>query len=148
MKTFGKYQLFEEIGKSPAGTTFRAIDQLSGRAVAVKTLNSADLGSEVKARLYQDLNACAELQHPNIVRILDTGEIDGTIYVATELLHGLDLRRHLQEGQKLSLARKLRIMAQVYDGLALAHRKQIIHGGIRSSNIFLAEHDETRRNEG
>jgi serine/threonine-protein kinase len=148
MKTFGKYQLFEEIGKSPAGTTYRAIDQLSGRAVAVKTLNSADLGSEVKARLCHTLTACAELQHPNIARILDTGEIDGTIYVATELLHGLDLRRYLQAGQKLTLARKLRIMGQVYDGLALAHRKQIVHGGIKPANVFLAEQDETRRNEG
>jgi len=148
MKAFGKYQLIEEIGNSPNGTTYRACDQLSSRIVAVKILHSTGISPEAKTRLCHELTACAELQHPNLARILDTGEIDGTIYVASELLQGVDLRRHLQERRTMALSRKLRIMAQIYDGLAFAHQKQITHGSVRPGNIFLAELDETRRNEG
>jgi serine/threonine protein kinase len=144
MKTFGKYQLLEEIGKGAAGMTYRACDQLSGREVVIKVLNSAGVSPEAKLRFCRELTACSELQHPSIVKMVDIGEVDGAIYAATELLHGMDLRRHLAERRELSLARKLKLIAQVYDGLAFAHGKQAIHGDIKPANIFLTDQFEPK----
>jgi hypothetical protein len=144
MKAFGKYQLLDEIGKSPAGTVYRASDALSGRDLAVKVLDSAAANPELKTRFYAELAACSELQHPNIVKILDIGEVEGAIYIATELLQGADLSRYFLGNRKLSLVRKLRLIAQVYDGLALAHSRKIVHGDIKPANIFLTDQGDAR----
>lgn len=144
MKAFGKYQLLDEIGKSPAGTVYRASDALSGRDLAVKVLDSAAASPESKTRFYAELAACSELQHPNIVKILDIGEVEGAIYIATELLQGVDLNRYFLENRKLTLARKLRLIAQVYDGLALAHSRKIVHGDIKPGNIFLTDQGDAK----
>jgi len=144
MKAFGKYQLLDEIGNGETGTVYRACDPLSAGALVVKVLGASAISPETKAGFCRELTACAQLQHPNIVKILDFGEVDGAIYVATELLQGVDLQRHFLECRKLPLARKLRLIAQVYDGLALAHAEHITHGGIRPRNIFLTDHGEAK----
>src|SRR5271156_16905 len=144
MKAFGKYQLLDEIGKGPAGTAYRARDPLSARELVVKILHPTAADTEAKSHFYRELTACSELQHPNIAKILDFGLVDGTIYVATELLQGVDLHRHFLECRNLSLTRKLRLVAQIYDGLALAHGRQITHGGIKPGNIFLADHGDAK----
>ena len=138
MKTFGKYQLLEEIGSGPSGTlyTFRDVE------LALKVLRSAPPTS--KQQFCRELAACAELEHPHIARIHDLGEVDGAIYIATELLAGTDLRQCLQEGAKWPLVQKLKFVAQICDGLAFAHRKGIAHGNIKPSNIFIAANREAR----
>ena len=142
MKTFGKYQLLEEIGSGPAGTTYRARDTFRDSELALKVLRSAP--PTLKQQFCRELAACAELQHPHIARVHDLGEVDGAIYIATELLAGTDLRRCLQEGAAWPLVQKLKFVAQICDGLAFAHRNRITHGNIKPSNIFITGNREAR----
>jgi serine/threonine-protein kinase len=145
MTAIGKYRILEEIGASAAGKTFRARDTFRNRKVALKVFDStAAANAQVKSQFCRELGACMELQHPHIVRIRDAGEADGAIYVATELLTGVDLWRHFQEHRFLPLAAKLELMAQVFEALALAHRHGIAHGNIKPSNIFLVAGDDAR----
>jgi eukaryotic-like serine/threonine-protein kinase len=143
MKTFGKYQLLDEIGSGPAGTTYKARDTFRDGEFALKVLRSAALPAS-KKQFCGELAACAELRHPNIVKVHDLGEVDGAIYIATELLAGADLRRSLQESAPRPLAQKLKLIAQICDGLAFAHRNGIAHGNIKPSNIFISEAREAR----
>jgi serine/threonine-protein kinase len=136
MKTFGKYQLLEEIGSGPAGTTYRARDNFRDSELALKVLRSTTAPT-FKQQFCRELALSAELQHAHIETVLDLGEVDGAIYIAKELLAGTDLRRFLQEGAVWPLVQKLKFTAQICDGLAFAHRNKIVHGNINPSNIFL-----------
>jgi serine/threonine-protein kinase len=142
MKAFGKYQLLEEIGSGPAGTIYRARDTFRDIELALKVLRAAPRTS--KQQFCRELAACAELQHPHIARVHDLGDVDGAIYIATELLAGTDLRQCLQDGTVWPLVQKLKFMAQVCDGLAFAHRNRIAHGNIKPSNIFITGNREAK----
>jgi serine/threonine protein kinase len=145
MTAIGKYRILEEIGASAAGKMFRARDTFRNRKVALKVFDSAAVANaQVKSQFCRELGACMELQHPHIARVRDAGEADGAIYVATELLTGVDLCRHFQEHRFLPLVAKLELMAQVCDALALAHRHGIAHGNLKPGNIFLVAGDDAR----
>src|SRR5450755_5096373 len=100
MKAIGKYQIQQEIGSSAAAKLFRARDKFRNREVALKVYDSAlapqSQADELQAKdqFCHELGACAELIHPHIATVLDVGEADGAMYVATELLAGVDLGGH------------------------------------------------------
>src|SRR5216684_1195415 len=120
MKTFGKYHVLDEIGAGPSGVTWRALDPFCNREFALKVLPaSAAANPELKVKLA----ASAELRHAHIAEVCDLGEVDGAIYIATELLAGDGLDRHFRERRVLPLPLKLRLMAQVAEGLTYAHSK-------------------------
>jgi eukaryotic-like serine/threonine-protein kinase len=145
MKTIGKYQVLDEMGRSASGARYRARDPFRNREYALKILSPvAALDAAAKDRLYSELAACAELSHRQIVRVQDVGEADGGVYLATDLLAGGDLRV-LLAGQTANpantapttMAQKLALVAQACEGLAYAHSKGIVHGNIKPSNIFI-----------
>jgi serine/threonine-protein kinase len=139
MKTIGKYQVLGELGRSVAGATYRTRDPFQKRDFAVKVLSPvAALSEEAKDQLCLELAAYGELSHRNIAKIHDLGEVDGGIYLATELFTGADLRSHLAVHDS-AIAQKLTWIAQVCEGLASAHSKEIAHGNLKPSNIFLRE---------
>lgn len=138
MKAIGKYQLLDEIGGGAAGKTYRARDTFRNRELALKVLDpTLFANAEWKEQFCRELGACSDLRHRHITPIVDLGEVDGAIYVATDLLNGVDLRCHLQERRVLPLVEKLEFMTQVCDGLAHAHSKGIAHGNIKPSNLFV-----------
>jgi serine/threonine protein kinase len=142
MKTLGKYQLLEEIGSGSAGTTYRARDTFRDSDVALKVLRSTAPTS--KKEFGRELAKCAELQHRHMEQVHDLGEVDGAIYIAKELLWGMDLRQCLRQSNEWPLVQKLKFTAQICDGLAFAHRKGIVHGNLKPSNIFVAGNREAR----
>jgi len=138
MKSIGKYQVIEELGRSATGETYRARDAFRNREFAVKILQTVPgLSSEAKAKFCGHLAACAELTHRQIAKVHDLGEVDEGIFVATEWLAGMDLRRFIQENKDLPLDQKLAVIAQVAEGLAFAHSRGIAHGNLKPSNIFV-----------
>jgi hypothetical protein len=111
--------------------------------MVLKVLNPAIIGTpELREQICRDLSASAELRHPHIVKVRDLGEVDGAIYIATELLNGVDLRWHIDR-RILSLADKIDLMVQVCGALAFAHSKGVAHGNIKPGNIFVTGKDAT-----
>jgi len=143
MTSIGKYKLMEEMGVGAVGSTFHASDTFRNREMVLKVLNPAIINTpELREQICRDLSASAELRHPHIVKVRDLGEVDGTIYIATELVNGVDLRWHI-ERRILSLADKIDLMVQVCGALAFAHSKAVAHGNIKPGNIFVTGKDAT-----
>ena len=93
MKTIGKYQILGEVGSSATGKTYRARDAVRKIEVALKALDSSSsVTTELKNEFCRDLAACAELRHPNLAKTQDVGEVEVSLYIATELLAGADLQ--------------------------------------------------------
>jgi len=138
MKAIGKYQIIDEIGTGAAGTTYRVRDTAGEREFALKILYSSPSASpETKDQFCRNLASYAELRHPNIAKVHDVGEADGALYVTTELLNGIDLRRHFEERRALPLEEKLEFIAAVCDALTVPHSKGIAHGNLKPGNIFI-----------
>jgi serine/threonine-protein kinase len=145
MKAIGKYQLLEKIGEGAAGVTYRARDSFRNRDLALKILHpSLVANQEWKEQFSKELGLCADLRNSIFVKILDLGEVEDVIYIATDLLSGVDLRCHLAEKRVLTLDQNLEYIAQVCDGLAFAHSKGIAHGNIKPSNLFVIAGKDAR----
>jgi serine/threonine protein kinase len=145
MKAIGKYQLLERIGEGAAGITYRARDSFRNRELAIKVLHPSLVANpEWKEQFSKELGLCADLRHSIFVKILDLGEVEDVIYIATDLLSGVDLRCHLSERRVLTLDQNLEYIAQVCDGLAFAHSKGIAHGNIKPSNLFVIAGKDAR----
>jgi serine/threonine protein kinase len=143
MTSIGKYKLLDEMGVGAVGTTYRASDTFRNREMVLKVLNPAIIGSpELRAQICRDLSASAELRHPHIVKVRDLGDVDGSLYIASELLNGVDLRWHIDR-RILSMADKIELMVQVCGALAFAHSKGVAHGNIKPGNIFVTGTDAT-----
>jgi len=144
-ETIGKYRILERIGRGGMGTVFKAYDPALDRLVAVKVISAdAEVTDELKARFYREAQACAKLNHPNIVVVHDLGEDDGRLYFVMEFLEGEELRRMISQRMPVSLEEKLRLIRQVCDGLHYAHQKGIIHRDIKPGNIFVLRNGQAK----
>jgi serine/threonine protein kinase len=119
------------------GTVYRARDPILDRPVALKTI-SPELAAnpEFLGRFQREARAAARLTHPNIVTVYELGEVNGTPYIAMELLEGLDLVEAMSPG-RLPLDEKLRVMVEVCRGLDYAHKRGVIHRDVKPANVRL-----------
>jgi len=136
MDVIGHYNLLERIGKGGLGDTYRARDTRVGRTVALKII-SAEVASdpESRARLLEEARIAAELSHPNISTLFDTGEADGHVYLAYEYAPGRPL--HEEMGGAMNPRRALELAVQLADGVADAHAHGVIHGDLRPGTIII-----------
>ena len=89
---FGKFEILADLGQGAMGKVYRAHDPILDRPVALKTVAPSLLeGKDTLARFRREARAAARLQHPNIVTIFEVGEVEGTHYIAMELVEGIDL---------------------------------------------------------
>ena len=132
---FGSYRLLARLGEGAMGEVWRALDLRLEREVALKILKDAD-DLRRKALIGEAKLAC-QLNHPNIAHIYDAGEVDGTPYIAMELVEGQTLRTlvgHPLDGSALQdLAR------QAASALFHAHQKGIVHRDIKPENMLLTD---------
>ena len=139
MKTISKYQIGEEIGRSAAGATCRARDPFRNREYVLKILSPlAALSAPSRDRLYRDLSLSWELSHRHIAKVQDIGEVEGIVYIATELLAGSSLMSFLA-AEPRTLREKLTVAAQLCEGLAYARAHGIAHGNVKPNNIFITD---------
>lgn len=139
MKTIGKYQVADEIGRSPAGVTCLARDPFRNREYALKVLSPlAALSAASKEQLYHDLTISWDLSHRHIAKVQDVGELEGGVYIATELLSGSSLYNFLSTNT-VGIGEKLGLLAQVCEALACAHSQGIAHGNMKPGNIFVTD---------
>lgn len=130
-----RYRLDAELGHGGMGTVYRAYDQFLERAVAVKVLNEAGLGSKGRSRLLDEARLSAQLNHPNIVSVYDAGLAGSIPFVVMELIPGDSLyERHPEDlGTILNIAR------QICAALGHAHEQQIVHRDLKPENVLITE---------
>jgi len=117
------------------GEVYVGRDPIIGREVAIKVIHtSAGMGPDARERFATEARAAGVLNHPNIVTVHEMGEEQGVLYLAMELVKGEDLGT-LIRAETLTPRDALEVLAQVCDGLAVAHRHQILHRDIKPSNI-------------
>ncbi len=134
----GKYKILAEIGQGSMGQVFRAHDPILGRDVALKTI-SAKVGAdeEMRKRFHREAQAAARLNHPNIITVHDFGEEEGCIYIAMELLDGVDLKDFIASGALKSMGARLEVMNQILEALSFAHSRGIVHRDLKPANIHV-----------
>jgi eukaryotic-like serine/threonine-protein kinase len=138
MKSIGKYQVIEQLGASAAGTTYRVRDSFRNREFALKVLQTVPgLTAAAKEQFCGHLAACAELVHRHVVKVQDLGEVEEGVFVVSDWRTGVDLERFIQDNRDLPLGQKLALVAQVAEGLAFAHSREIAHGDLKPSNVFV-----------
>jgi serine/threonine protein kinase len=134
----GKFELLERLGTGSFGYVFRARDTELGRVVAIKIPRAGSLaGTEDVTRFFREARSAAQLQHPGIVALHETGLAeDGTLYLIEEFVQGTTLASRLAAGP-LPPRQAAELVAAVADALDYAHRHGVIHRDIKPANILL-----------
>ena len=134
----GRYTIERPIGAGGMGTVYRAIDTRHNRCVAIKVFQSdvSELvGSE---RFSREIQIAAQLDHPHILMLIDSGAMDGLLYYVMPFVEGESLRDRLNREPELPISEAIRIAAQVADALDYAHKRGVVHRDIKPENILLA----------
>ena len=136
-RTISHYHILDQIGQGGMSSVFRAVDLRDERAVAVKVL-SPYIAHEArfKARFEREIKLLHNLDHPNIMPILDFGEADGLAYIVMPYIGSGTLQERLARGP-LEAKEGTRIVAQLASALECAHRRGVIHRDIKPSNVLL-----------
>jgi hypothetical protein len=132
-----RYRLERELGQGGMATVYLAHDLRHDRKVALKVLRpelSAILGA---ARFLGEIKTTANLQHPHILGLFDSGEADGLVFYVLPFVEGESLRARLHREKQLPVEDAVRIAREVADALDYAHRHGVIHRDIKPENILL-----------
>ena len=133
-----RYAIREEIGAGGMATVYLAEDLKHHRKVAVKVLRpdlAATLGPE---RFLREIEVAAKLHHPHILPLYDSGEADGFLYYVMPYEEGQSLREKLAKEGELPVAEAVRLLRDVVDALAHAHKHGVVHRDIKPDNVLLS----------
>jgi TolB-like protein/tetratricopeptide (TPR) repeat protein len=134
-----RYRIERELGAGGMATVYLAEDLKHHRQVAIKVLRpdlSASLGAE---RFLREVGIAARLSHPHILGVHDSGEADGFLYYVMPYVEGISLRQKLQREGELPIPEAVRILRDLADALAYAHRQSVVHRDIKPENVMLVE---------
>jgi eukaryotic-like serine/threonine-protein kinase len=152
-----RYQVYRRLGEGGLSTVFVATDTRADDIVVVKVSDPRLLvryaagtraeaaearayWSEMIERMRREVDALADLRHPNIVRVLAAGAItDELRYVVMEFLRGRTLREELTRRGRFDFAEAARVGAEVAEGLSVVHARHIVHRDLTPRNIFLCD---------
>ncbi len=133
----GRYRLDRELGAGGMATVYLAHDLKHDRPVAIKVLKP-DIAAEIGAdRFLTEIRTTANLQHPHILSLFDSGSADGLLFYVMPYVEGETLRRRLDAGHAPPVADAVRLVSDVADALEYAHKRGIVHRDIKPENILL-----------
>lgn len=136
----GGYRVLSAIGTGTMGHVYEAEDVSSGKHVALKVLRKGH-HKELAARFLREGKTLALLSHPNIVQLVDMGQLDdGTLFLATELVPSGSLRELMDRGP-IEHRRALLLVRQLLDALQAAHDLGIVHRDVKPENVMIADGD-------
>jgi serine/threonine-protein kinase len=135
----GRYELIDVLGAGDTGEVWRGRDRTTDRLVAIKVVHP-DLAADPRLvdRFLRAKQVLTGVWHPEIARLLDVVFEDGELRLVTDLIPGVDLRRHLP----VSPRQALHICASLAGALAAAHRVGVVHGDLKPSNVVIPDDGE------
>ncbi|HTE44744.1 MAG TPA: protein kinase [Gemmatimonadaceae bacterium] len=133
----GRYEVEREIGAGGMATVYLARDVKHDRRVALKLLN-AELGAVLGVeRFLSEIKVTANLQHPNLLPLFDSGEADGLLFYVMPFVEGETLRSRLTREKQLPVDEAVRITVAIAGALDYAHTRGVIHRDLKPENILL-----------
>src|SRR6184192_1063315 len=133
------YEMIRVLGRGGMGCVMLARDEKSGSSVAIKTLlPEVAVADQSLKRFMREIEVAAALDHPNIVRFIESGTHNGAVYLVSEYVEGSDAARLADShGGRLPYRQAIEIISQSLDALAYAHTRSYIHRDIKESNILI-----------
>ncbi len=146
----GRFTITGRIARGGMACVYSATQAQLNRSVAIKVLRSSitggDSSAEFRRRFLQEASMLSRLQHPNLITLLDYGqitELPGDHYfIAMEYLQGETLARRFRTQGQLDVAQSIRIARQIGRGLRETHRQGFVHRDLKPSNIMLVPEDD------
>ena len=132
-----RYVVEREAGRGGMATVFQARDRKLGREVAIKVVSPSVMTAVAGERFLREIRITAQLQHPNILSLIDSGEAAGLLYSVMPFVDGESLRERLL-GDQLPVGEALLLGREVAEALDYAHHRGIIHRDIKPENILLS----------
>ena len=132
-----RYRIEGEAGRGGMATVYRAWDTRHQRFVAIKVLHPELASSIGRDRFTREISIAAQLHHPHIVPLYDSGETNGQLYYVMPYLEGESLRERLRREGQLPAEEARRLAREVADALSYAHAKGLVHRDIKPENILI-----------
>ncbi|HPM82344.1 MAG TPA: serine/threonine-protein kinase, partial [Candidatus Anammoximicrobium sp.] len=141
----GQYELQERIGRGGMGTVWKALHTRLKRPVAIKLL-PAERTQDPNAvsRFQQEMEAVGRLDHPNLVRAHDAGDVEGRHFLVMEFIDGVDLAKLVRSRGQLPVADACEVIRQAAIGLQHAHAHGLVHRDVKPSNVMLTTTGEVK----
>jgi len=140
----GRYHIIEQLGQGGMATVYKAYDNRLERDVAIKFIRRESVPPDQVAamlkRFEREAKSLAKLSHPNIVKVHDFGEYEGSPYLVMEYLHGGTLKA--RAGQAMAPVEAIHWLLPMARALDYAHRRNIIHRDVKPANILITEDGE------
>ncbi len=143
-RTILHYRIIKEIGKGGMGVVYKAEDTKLHRTVAIKALAAELIGDEkARARFMREARASSAIDHPNICTVYEVNEVEDILFFVMQYVDGKTLKKFIG-GRPLPLDQALEFSLEITDALAEAHRRNVLHRDIKSSNIMLNERNQVK----
>jgi TolB-like protein/Flp pilus assembly protein TadD/predicted Ser/Thr protein kinase len=134
----GRYQVIEELGRGGMGRVYKVIDTKIREKVALKLIKPEVASDrETLSRFNDELRLARRIRHKNICAVFDLGEDESSHFITMEYVHGEDLKSMIQMMGGLTVGAVLSIGRQICDGLAEAHRLEVVHRDLKPQNIMI-----------
>ena len=135
-----QYRVVSELGKGSMGIVYEGVPDSGGPSVAIKvfypdTMLSVDETGVLRDRFEREGRSLTQIDHANVVHVIEVGEEGNIEYIVMEKLEGFDLKQLLEMGTRFTLGETLDIMDQLLAGLAVCHRLRVVHRDIKPANV-------------
>jgi eukaryotic-like serine/threonine-protein kinase len=135
-RQLGKYEIKEQLGTGGMGEVYRAYDSVLNRYVALKILYTDN--PDAIRRFLEEARIQAGIEHENICKVYEAGQIEGKNFIAMQLIKGKTL---VEASIDWGFAQKLEVMKRITEALQAAHKKGLIHRDIKPSNIMVEQNE-------
>jgi tetratricopeptide (TPR) repeat protein len=145
-EVFGQYRVLDVLGHGAMGVVYRAHDPRLDRFVALKIVHPGRVAKDAdkaRARLVSEARALARVAHPNVLAVYDVGVQDGLVFVALELVDGVDLAQWLRAHAR-PWTDVVALFVEAASGLAAVHAVDLVHRDVKPANILVERADRGR----